>query len=40
MATVNTKRIVLSQTAVFSSKKTDLLVSQVVDRFKRDPQTR
>lgn len=32
MATVNTKRVTLSQTAIFSSKKTDLLVSQVTDR--------
>lgn len=40
MASVNVKRVTLSQTAIFSSKKTDLLVSQVVDRFKRDPQTR
>ena len=40
MASVNVRRILLPQTTIFGSKKQDLLVSQVADRYKRDPETK
>jgi hypothetical protein len=40
MASVQTRGIILSQTATFNSKKPDLTVTQVGIRYKRDHETR
>lgn len=39
MASLSVRNILLSQTGAFGSKKPDLTVASVVERFKRDPET-
>ena len=40
MASANVRNIVLSQTSAFNSKKQELTVTQVGERYKRDPETK
>jgi len=40
MASLNIRNLTLNQTSAFGTKKPDLAVASVVERYKRDPDTR